>query len=278
MGFVKRHVVKTFPHAAAGGGGGWTVTATWEAFTVGANGGDANLGSGDGLYAGNSRTSVTNTYAHGGTKSLSIHIPLAADDTFQNEFRLPTDITEGQELWGRFYMYVPAGFDWTCAPITKLFRFAVVDSSNAGVGYISILATKPSNYDCAASSDVFGFIVGGAEYNSAYQFVCQNVDASSHYLDTGRWHCLELYVKVGTSSNGTYRLWHDGTLIWERTALNIGPVGSKIWHGDAITVCHFLGFWNGGSPADQYLYFDDFILTNSRPANQDSHGNYMIGT
>ncbi len=256
----------------------WTVSATFEKFPVGPGGGDQNLGQGDGLYGSNSRMSVTTSYAHSGTKSLQIFLPGGTENTWQNEFRLPASITDGGEVWARFYVYVPADFDWTSNPIMKLFRFAVVDAVGGGAGFISILTTRPSNYGCTGSPDNFGYIVGGAELLSTPGFVCQNRNTQQvNFLTPGVWHALELYVKASSSGTGIFRIWHQGELIWEHTGLSNIPVGGSIFSGSGNITGHFLGWWNGGVPKDQYIYFDDIAYTNTIPAKRDASGNPMIG-
>ncbi len=257
----------------------WTVNATWEKFAVGSTGGDQNLGQGDGLYNGNSRLSVVDTYFHSGKNSLRIFLPKGGPD-WQHEFRLPSSITEGGEFWGRFYIYPPTGFDWTATPITKIFRTVVVDSANNGKGFISILAIKPDYYQCSAKSatpSVYGWIVGGAEMLSSEGFVCQNQASADDFLTPGQWHALELYIKVSSNGVGIFRIWHQGKLIWEKTGISNIPPAGKLWHGDGISANHFLGYWNGGVPQDQYLYIDDFTYTNQTPAQKDAVGNSMIG-
>jgi|GEM_PF-795274 len=257
----------------------WIVNATWEKFAVGSTGGDQNIGQGDGLYNGNSRLSVVDTYAHSGKNSLRIFLPKGGPD-WQHEFRLPSSITEGGEFWGRFYIYPPTGFDWTATPITKIFRTVVVDSANNGKGFISILAIKPDYYQCSAKSatpSVYGWIVGGAEMLSSEGFVCQNQASADDFLTPGQWHALELYIKVSSNGVGIFRIWHQGKLIWEKTGISNIPPAGKLWHGDGISANHFLGYWNGGVPQDQYLYIDDFTYTNQTPAQKDAVGNSMIG-
>ncbi len=255
----------------------WTVNATWETFAQGDPGGDQNLGQGDGLYSGNSRTSVVTTNTHLGSKALSVFLPAGVENTWQTEFRLPTDIVDGQSVWARFYLYVPADFDWTCNPITKLFRLAVVDAAGGGAGFASILATRPGSYGCAGAPNDFGYLVGGAELNSAPQFICQNVASELHFLTPGTWHALELHVKASATGSGVYRVWHNGVLTWEKTGLNTIPAGGAIFHGSGNVANHLLGWWNGGVPKDQTIYFDDLTYTNDTPANLDAAGNPMIG-
>ena len=256
----------------------WTVNATWEKFAVGSTGGDQNLGQGDGLYNGNSRTSVVNTYAHSGTKSLQIFLPGGTESTWQTEYRLPSNIPEGGELWARFYVYPPSDFDWT-AGIAKLFRVSIVDAAGAfNNGFVSILATRASNYGCpSATPSVYGWIVGGAEMLSAPGFVCQDRNSADDFLTPGTWHALELYIKVSANGVGVFRVWHQGKLIWEKTGISNIPPGGALWAGNGLATGHFLGWWNGGVPKDQYLYFDDFTYTNQTPANVDAAGNPMIG-
>ena len=264
----------------------WAVSATWESLANGSTACDGNTGSGEGLTDGcyDGRYTVSNTYAHSGTKSMRIYVKKGDANTGQPHFALPSPIYDGGEFWGRYYLYVPSGFDWTSEYITKLFRLVQSDSGGSGVGYVSILETKPGVYGCSGS-DNWGYIVGGSEYTQGYykwggSYVCQT-HGTVHFLTTGSWHQLELYVKASSSGTGTFRIWHNGTLIWEKT--NIQTIPSGGWLGDASktwSVNHFMGWWNQGGAVptkDEYLYVDDFVYTNERPSNRDTYGNYMIG-
>lgn len=267
----------------------WTVSATWDSLPTGGSACDGNAGSGDGLADGcGTLKTVSTNYAHSGSKSMKIHILKGEANTGQPHFAFPDRIYEGGEFWGRFYMYVPAGFDWYAENIVKLFRIVQSYSDGSGAGYVSILTTAPGQYGCGASGD-FGYLVGGSEYTSLLgdwgsdgSHICQT-HGKGAYLTSGSWHQLELYVKASSSiSSGVYRMWHNGTLIWEKTGVRTIPSGGYL--GDAPTNWyqnHFMGWWNQGGAVptkDEDLYVDDFVYTNQRPSNRDTYGNYMIGT
>lgn len=256
----------------------WTVNATFESFPAGPGGGDKNLGQGDGIYGTNTRMSVSESYAHSGVKSLAISLPGGRENTWQHDFRLPASILDGGEVWSRFYTYVPADFDWSSNPIMKLFRLAVANSAGSQAGYISILTTRPSNYGCTGVPNNFGYIVGGSELLDARGFVCQNRNTQQiNFLTPGVWHALELYVKASASGSGVLRIWHQGELIWEHTGVSNIPAGGSILSGNGNFTGHLLGWWNGGVPKDQSIYFDDISYTNATPAKRDANGNPMIG-
>ena len=260
----------------------WTINSTWEEFSVGSRGSSS-------YFLGDTGGSVSDTYSHSGTKSYKVALTGGKENTGQHAFALPSNITEGGQVWARVYLYAPLGFDWTANPISKILRLAVLESG-AQRGYISILEIRPSNYGCTYNSvkfgqppDNYGYIVGGSEYYGSLlsypdsnNYVCQNRNiAQANYLTVGQWHCIELYAKAGSTSNGIFRAWHNGELIWEHTNINTIPPSGYI--GNGTIVGHLLGWWNGGFPKDQDIYFDDLVITNETPTNRDKEGNFMIG-
>lgn len=217
-----------------------------------------------------------------GGAALVKSITAGQTNTWQTAIKLPMDIMEGGELWMRTYIFVPVDFDWTCRPIMKLLRWAVVGKSGEKSGYISILTTRPGNYSCTGK-DSYGYMVMSDE---AYtppprspggpQYICQIGD-NDGFLTPGLWHCVEMYAKVGSNNNGALRAWHNGKLIFETKNISTVPVGGKIFKGDGNYTGHIVGYWNGGVPKNQSLYFDSFTFSFSTPLMKDTNGNPMIG-
>lgn len=223
---------------------------------------------------------ISNDFSFSGSNSIKFFIQGGAESTGQHQYNLPNDLHEGDEFWIRIYIFPPAGFDWTCSPITKLLRITTARSDGSDSGYHSILATRPQNYGCSGENK-YGYMVTGSEMNSSKSPppICQNknADIGDSFLTPGEWHCMELYIKV-SENNGIIRAWHNGILKQEYFYPTITAGGyipanrTTNW-----TVHHLLGWWNGGPTKDQYLYFDNMAYTNETPQNRDAEGNYMIG-
>ncbi|MEO1480770.1 MAG: hypothetical protein AAFU77_01605 [Myxococcota bacterium] len=85
-----------------------------------------------------------------------------------------------------------------------------------------------------------------------------------HYADpanVGRWVCHEMYVKNNTPgmTDGVVRFWADGQLLIERTEADLRGA-TQFNFNEAVLD----GYWNGGAPAAQSRYFDDFVLSTAR--------------
>lgn len=239
---------------------GWTVHASFD-----------NKADDIQLFTGNLSSDV----AFSPPYSARFLIQKGVENDGQHQYKLPTALYEGDELWVRVYLYVPPGFDWTASPITKLLRVAAANSDGSNRSYHSILATNGQYYSCGGTGK-FGYMVTGAEMNPGN--VCQNRNMDDEvFLTPGVWHSIELYIKV-SATNGMMRAWHNGILKQEYPDPTIGPGGYlPADHTADWTVHHLLGWWNGGATQDQYIYFDNLVYTNERPSNQDAEGNYMIG-
>ena len=271
------------PHAIA-----WTFTKTFEEFTVGQTGGDSNFSPSTG-------GSVTNTYAHGGTKSFQVSMLFANGESVGvHIMNFPSNVTEGQELWWRIYVFAPTGFNWTTGSLAKLMRLTNKAPGGADDQYLSILWERPQQNECNTATygsppNVYGYLVveGGEWYQDVIApqgypttslSYCQNRNTSnngSKFLVTNAWQSVEMYVKVSSSGTGAYRMWYDGVLFWEQA--NISTIDSGGYLGNGNTVTHLLGAWNGGVPVDQIIYFDDIVMTTDTPSGRDILGNPMIG-
>jgi len=278
----------------------WIINKTWEEFSAGATGSDADFTQSTG-------GSVSSSYAHGGKKSYKVTVVSGNPNDGTHTVTFPTRITENQEVWMRAYVFAPPGFNSTSNPVSKLLRMPTLDSNGVGVvgkkpsssyPYISAFWGLPSNMECNSltpawppgygnPADIHGYLIGEGgyffEYFTVYpystQSMCQNrTVTASNYLLTNQWQSVEIYAKAGSSNNGAMRMWHNGELIWEFTNVNTIPVGGSI--GTATggwPTPHLLGYWNGGAPATQDIYFDDLMITNMTPTQTDTFANPMIG-
>lgn len=222
----------------------WTQTATFES---GANGAGASGTSG--FSAAGSRTTFSSDMAHSGTKSAKM-VWNKGDEGFaadRGELIYPSGVGTGGEVWIRGYYFFPTGWSWvdTAGSNThvKTLRIAV-----PGSGFISFITRSG------------GQIMYSNEPAAAYE---ENLNS---FIETGKWQCLELYVKMGNP--GTVRMWKDGVLIKQDTSRTTGSTASY---------SYIMSQWNNGPAQNQSEYLDDFIVTTDTPSGRDSAGNPMIG-
>jgi hypothetical protein len=269
----------------------WTVTSGFETFPADVdNPGVSGTIGGDGFYSWGC-AEVTTVRSNSGTKSCRFDLSSGSEDTGQHEYYPPTNLTaNGQEIWVRSYWYFAPGFNFT-ALIIKLVRLhAGYPGSSPNATYHSIEATKPTYYGCnARGNDSYGYLVFASEWmdNNAWPYMCQNVQTTNYYLQTGRWLALEYYIKAGDNNNGIVRMWYDGTLIYQKlnvTTFKSGTGGYIGRKADGSNVPHILGWWNDdgsqpgfGVPVNQSFWFDDLVYTTDTPAGRDAFGNPMIG-
>ena len=83
------------------------------------------------------------------------------------------------------------------------------------------------------------------------------------YINDNKWHSIEHYVKVNTpgKSDGVFQAWFDGTRV-----LNLQNIRFRDDTSYAIDTLMFSVFFGGGDASfattkDEYLYFDDFVLS-----------------
>ena len=126
----------------------WTFSANFEDIGVGSV---AEGSSGLTLASeeGSTCNTVSDIHFYGGSKSMKTFF--VEGDTGSpgsslatgGHIRFQNRVAEGDEIWGRFYVFIPAGefWSWRCSPVVKVFRLAHVYSGvGTHVGYISIFS------------------------------------------------------------------------------------------------------------------------------------------
>lgn len=83
------------------------------------------------------------------------------------------------------------------------------------------------------------------------------------YINDNKWHSIEHYVKMNTpgKTDGVFQAWFDGTRV-----LNLQNIRFRDDTSYAIDMLMFSVFFGGGDASfattkDEYLYFDDFVLS-----------------
>lgn len=83
------------------------------------------------------------------------------------------------------------------------------------------------------------------------------------FINDNKWHSIEHYVKMNTpgKTDGVFQAWFDGTRV-----LNLQNIRFRDDTSYAIDMLMFSVFFGGGDASfattkDEYLYFDDFVLS-----------------
>lgn len=227
---------------ASGRAFAWTVSSTFEGGSIGSLANGTN-----GFNYAGSQTFYDNTHVHTGSMAAKMHwINTNGAGGFGSEHGEYDVATYSNEIWLRGYFYFPSGFNFSASPVVKFLRV----KSNAN--YVSVFFNAGPNANTGKllqSNEIAG---------------TQN-DISSALLTTGTWHCVEQYVKFGSS--GIQRIWLDGVLVSTRNE-NTGSGANQIY---------IMTQWNGETPQVQDEWMDDLVVTTDTPANRDANNNPMIG-
>ena len=245
--FVLLNILSLLLLFASGQAFAWTQTATFES---GANG--ANASGSSGFSVAGTRTTFSTDMAHSGTKSAKM-VWNARDEGYSadnGEFDYPSGVGTGKEIWVRGYYYFPAGWKWDNGTASQYIKMLRIRTN--GANYVSWFArgTGQVMYDNEIADYQINVVSGG----------------NSIYWDTGRWQCIELYLKLGNP--GIVRMWKDGVLILQDTSHTTGSNAD---------LSYIMSQWNGGPGQNQNMYVDDFIVTSDTPSGRDAAGNPMIG-
>lgn len=244
--------------------GAWTVNDNYDSQSVG-------QGCGSFWKGGASTNSKVTSEKASNSGGKSCKMPISQGSKgWGGGFVLPGQLKKGDELWLRFRVFVPAGFDYntySSGTSNKFIRLTVKDSSNTS----SFLDWKWEN---EGKSSAYAIKL---QRDNCTNDCWQLFGNGSQRPVRGTWETYEMYVKLDTvaadlGGQGRVRAWKNGKLIGELTKRR--TINNA---NDFIPSVHIFSYWNGGSPKTQHLYFDDLIATNVRPSNKDSKGNPYIG-
>jgi len=238
----------------------WSILADFESGVVG----DKAQNTVDAFHsdAGASRYVSDPVFKGEQAASVSIKSGKTGFGSWGGIFYFPEDLSEGDELWYQVNILFPDGWDFDCGGCTEGVKFMRIHTeSRAGnnEGYHTIL------------------IKGGAQGGKLS--VNTEIDSPDFKYNRGlgqdvtrdSWHTYEMYIKF-SSGNGIYRVWKDGVLLDEQFINTLNTFTSK------SNAAYLFTYWNNGSPKDQTAFVDEIKITNERPRNRDSNGNFFIGT
>jgi len=177
--------------------------------------------------------------------------------------------TDFREIFWRVYVRNEPG--WTGGGGYKLSRALVFHSrDNWGPALIaSVNSGGPANtklrVDPSSGTDEAGN-VRTVTYNDFTNLRWLGEATSTTNIfdvpEIGKWQCIEAQVTLNDPgrSNGSFRAWIDDRLEIER--VNLNWVGSYDDFG--LNAVFLENYWNGGSPATQERYFDNFVVSTER--------------
>jgi hypothetical protein len=100
-----------------------------------------------------------------------------------------------------------------------------------------------------------------SKYGPGYSY--RYASGGRTFINDNKWHTIEHYVKMNTpgKTDGVFQAWFDGTRV-----LNLQNIRFRDDTSYAIDMLMFSVFFGGGDQTfaatkDEYLYFDDFVLS-----------------
>ena len=178
---------------------------------------------------------------------------------------------KGDEVWIRFRLFIPQGFDFNAYSDGKRLKFIrlTLDDASGKIGRLDWYW----NSDGSGAAQPFATILERDKCTTD----CWQEFGQGSGPNRGRWETYEMYVKwdhvaVNDGGQGRIRTWKNGVLIGDLTDRPTMWVGST-----QIKNLFIFGYWNGGSPQTQHLYLDDLVITDVAPGAKDSNGNPYIG-
>lgn len=250
-----------FMFTASGAALAWVVNEDYDSQNVGQRCGN--------FWDDQKDSTVTSDRAASGSKSCKF-ATYAGNNGFGGGFMLPSSLQRGDELWVRFRLFIPQGFDYNAygaGDHLKFIRMSVKDTS----GTYSRLDWYWTQEGTVPPHQVI------LERDQCTTNCWQKFGSASQKPQRGTWETYEMYAKFDTvpvdaGGQGRVRAWKNGILIGDLT--NRPTMNSS---SDTVTDVRIFSYWNGGSPKTQHLYFDDLVATNVPPATIDSNGNNYIG-
>ncbi len=219
-------------------------------------------------------------YDEGAETSIFLSAPASDPQSFnQNAYQpfnglithsLRSRVYKGQSIWFKWAMYFPTGYDYLSSAEVqpsggrlKFMRLHTYDSSSQNSGYVDMYINhKDSPYG-------FQSIYEGQQQWST-MFGTDKLPAFDQWQEYQMMVTLD-DQSVDEGGQGMIRFWRNDELIHERTSIRTLTDSAGY-----ATDMHYNTYWNGGAPATQTMYVDNFYATTIEPDFTDSNGNPKI--
>lgn len=251
------------PFGAKQSGSGWTVRMDFERAASGsyAVGPDAF----DGVPDDHADTRIVRGTSFSGAQSARLTVQ-EGSDLFGGVKEFPTRLGPGSELWLRFRVYWPSGFDWSADPFLKFFRVHTQSPTRINEGYVDWYINNPQR-------------VAGPPFQIIKEIEDRWHYFGADYRDDPKWNVWETYevhyvfdsVPVSRGGRARVQAWKNGQLLADIRDMRTLETPESYAHELQFS------YWNGGAPKTQSWYLDDIQLTTLRPSDRDAAGNPMIG-
>jgi len=171
-----------------------------------------------------------------------------------------------RELYWRFYLrYQPGWIGGASSRLSRAMVMANSDWSAAASAHVwgaDEPFTDHLGIDPASGTDEEGTLTGARYSDFANLRWLGAAHSQTPFFDdshVGQWYCVESHVRLNDAgmSNGTFDVRVNGALEAQRTGLNW--LGSYNEYG--LNVLFLENYWNGGAPATQERYFDNFVVS-----------------
>ena len=265
------------------GGGSGALTPAARQFTIirnfnGTNGVQTSLES-DGYDGADSRTTYSTAQAYSGSTSGHWEL-LASEDAadggfgkWGGEFVFPNELQEGDELFCRWRMYYPTGFN----PFTsggggriKHWRVHTKAPDGSNEGYNDFY------FDSDGTGYMYDFTKEGSNRRDAF---CPR---PQYDLPYNQWVTYNHHLIFHSDpAQALSRFWVDNDFVFDsQTDVTDGNGDPIIYTLDTpsslVDFIYHLTYWNG-VVIDNEGHVDDVYITSERPANTDSGGRPWIG-
>jgi hypothetical protein len=214
------------------------------------------------------RTTASGEKAHEGRRSARMEIHQGDKGGFGRwggVIPIKPALPQGSEIWVRLFVFWPGDFDFSASPWMKFVRLHNRTGDNKNGGYNDLYVDN-------ADAD-----------RSVLRTIKEVHDLWRTYdgppLPRDRWECYEVYLFIDNQSvdaggKGRFRVWRDGTLIFDRTDV---PTISTA--DGTIDYLYLFTYWNNEKPPTNHVFVDDLVIATSasRPTNRDASGNVFVG-
>jgi MYXO-CTERM domain-containing protein len=213
------------------------------------------------------RTRATDVVAHTGSRSAKMEIRPEDGGGFGQwggTLKLP-DLTTGQSVWVRLWIWWPAAFEFSASPWMKFIRIHNRTAEGGNGGYNDLYVDN-------ADGETSVLRVIKEVHN-----VWETYDGPPLPRDTWERYEMQIiadHVSVDDGGQARFRVWRDDELIFDRTDV---PTLTDV--GGTLDYVYLFTYWNNEMPPANTVYIDDLsiALDDAPPPNVDAHGNPYLG-